>query len=251
MIVKSKHFDNFAKVSNEVLRNKTLSLKAKGMFAILCSLPPDWVVHKTQLWQFSTGGRDEAMRAFEELINIGLVLKVGRIRQSGQFKEFDYIVYPEPQLSPITENPTLDNPTQVFPTQVNPQLTKKDKTKKDLTKKETTKKEVKLSKRKFFDFFGYDIDKTLTAVERKKNLHGAVGRAFSRIHKHIEDLDDLNERVNSFVKFYSEPANSDKDLMKFEEIQTRSGFDLDQRLYDWVMKFKTSEDYHDEYINNL
>lgn len=102
MIIKSKQFNKFAIVNGDVLRDKKISLRAKGLFAILSSLPPDWVIHKSQLHQFSHDGRDSTIKTFNELISANIVFQIEKLaigKNGGLIKTYDYIVYPEPQLT--------------------------------------------------------------------------------------------------------------------------------------------------------
>lgn len=120
LIIKSKLTEKFTIIPNEVLRDKNLSLKAKGLLGILLSLPTDWCVYKSQLQQFSKDGRDATTAAFDELIENGFIAAIRRINNKGQFMGWDYVIYHErtssnPDLpnteNPITENPVLDNPS--------------------------------------------------------------------------------------------------------------------------------------------
>lgn len=167
MIMKNKGFAKFAQVSNDVCRNKDLSLKAKGLFLILASLPEDWVIHKTQLCNFSNGGKHETIKAFNELINVGLIIPVGRIRANGRFKNWDYIVYPEPQLvAPIADFQTSVNQTSEKPTLENQQLTNTDITNIELTKKKTTTKRGASTTPPNVDSFSL-TDKNIDSAKKK------------------------------------------------------------------------------------
>lgn len=114
MIVRSKVKDNFTIIRNDILTNKNISLKAKGLLCLLLSLPSDWVIYKTQLNDFSLDGRDATTNAFNELVEEGYILSVERINEKGQKMGFDYIVYDEitsgDTENPITENPKSDKP---------------------------------------------------------------------------------------------------------------------------------------------
>lgn len=114
MIVRSKVKQNYTIIRNDILTNKNISLKAKGLLCLLLSLPSDWVIYKTQLSDFSSDGRDATTNAFNELVELGYILSVQRVNEKGQKMGYDYIVYDEISVpdteKPITENPKLDNP---------------------------------------------------------------------------------------------------------------------------------------------
>ena len=96
MIIKSKHFKNYTTIDNSILRDKNLSLKAKGLFCVLASLPPDWNIVQSQLEQFSNDGSRATTNAFKELIDYGIV-KVTTKNDNlpdGFRGNVSYIVYP-------------------------------------------------------------------------------------------------------------------------------------------------------------
>lgn len=124
MIIKSKHFKNFTTIDNAILRDKSLSIKAKGLYAILSSLPPDWNVVQSQLHQFSNDGIAATTKAFKELIDYGIVRVVCKdaalpITFRGNVT---YIVFPtldyaanyngseQPDSSTLFENQIMENP---------------------------------------------------------------------------------------------------------------------------------------------
>jgi hypothetical protein len=111
LIVKSKLTEKFTIIPNEILTDRNLSLKGKGLLCILLSLPNDWAVYKTQLCTFSKDGRDATIKAFDELVENGYITSVKRIDSKGRFMGWDYVVYNE-RINPIPENPKWDNPKQ-------------------------------------------------------------------------------------------------------------------------------------------
>ena len=81
-------------IANEVLKDNELSLQAKGLFAYLQSLPPNWVINKNELVKNHTNGKHATISAFKELEDKGLVIKVEQIRKNGMFSHNEYCVYP-------------------------------------------------------------------------------------------------------------------------------------------------------------
>ena len=92
-IIKSKTTEKFTVIPNLLLRDNTMSLKAKGLLALLLSLPVDWVIYKTQVHQFSSDGRTSACSAFDELIKSGYIVSVEIRDKAGKFMGFNYVVY--------------------------------------------------------------------------------------------------------------------------------------------------------------
>jgi hypothetical protein len=119
-------------MSNHHLKNKNLTLKAKGLMSLLLSLPDDWVHTLSGLSQISVEGVDAIRMAVHELEREGYVIR-NRIRnEKGHLTEMEYVVYENPQkpvvaeapasASPTLEEPMLENPTLDHPTQDKPTL---------------------------------------------------------------------------------------------------------------------------------
>ena len=116
-------------MSNHHLRNKDLSLKAKGLLSQMLSLPEDWDFTLKGLSLINREQIDAIRAAVQELEQAGYIVRSRERDSQGRLRGADYIIYEHPQPvpdSPTLENPTLDNPTQEKPTQLN-----KDKQTKD------------------------------------------------------------------------------------------------------------------------
>ena len=117
-IIRVKHNSNFTQLSNEMLRDKNLSWKSKGLLSCLMSLPDEWVILKTSLHQFSKDGRDATLAAFNELIQNGYVKQFTVRDNKGRFGRIDYIVSD----IKLNENPITENPISVNPISDNPHV---------------------------------------------------------------------------------------------------------------------------------
>jgi len=84
-------------VSNDVIRNKDLSLQAKGLLVYLLSLPADWEVHKTEICKHFRNGRDSVFRAWKELQEQGYITEKKYRDEKGRFQT-QYTIYEEPCL---------------------------------------------------------------------------------------------------------------------------------------------------------
>ena len=67
---------NFTVMSNHHLRNRTLSLKAKGLLSLMLSLPEDWDYTTKGLAQIYKEGVDSISTALKELEKHGYTLWV-------------------------------------------------------------------------------------------------------------------------------------------------------------------------------
>ena len=110
---------DYTVMSNHHLRNKELTLKAKGLLSQMLSLPEDWDYTLKGLAAINRESIDAIRTAVLELEQAGYIVR-SRVRdERGCLRACDYIVYERPQEKPpkpTWENPTLDNPTLVQPT---------------------------------------------------------------------------------------------------------------------------------------
>lgn len=122
-------------MSNHHLRNKSLSLKAKGLLSQMLSLPEDWDYTLAGLSIINREKIDAVREAVKELEKEGYIVRSRQRDEKGCLRGADYIIYEQPQLptsdlptleNPILDNPTLENPTLENPTQLNKDINIKD-----------------------------------------------------------------------------------------------------------------------------
>ena len=121
-------------MSNHHLRNKDLSLKAKGLLSQMLSLPEDWDFTLKGLSLINREQIDAIRAAVRELEQAGYIVRSRERDSQGRLRGADYIIYEQPQPVsdlPTLENPTLDNPTQEKPTQEKPTQLNKDRSSKE------------------------------------------------------------------------------------------------------------------------
>ena len=127
--------NNYTVMSNYHLRDKTLSLKAKGLLSLMLSLPETWDYTLSGLARISLEGKDAIRAAVVELEKAGYIQRGQTTDKAGKFSGNEYIIreYPTAQApsleEPSSENPTTEKPatgstqtgntSPVFPTQIN------------------------------------------------------------------------------------------------------------------------------------
>ena len=115
-------------MSNHHLRNKELSLKAKGLLSQMLSLPEDWDYTLKGLSLINREKIDAIREAIKELERAGYIVRSRERDEKGRLRGADYVIFEQPQPPtpdlPTLENPTLDNPTQEKPTLEKPTLEK-------------------------------------------------------------------------------------------------------------------------------
>ena len=111
-------------MSNHHLRNKELTLKAKGLLSQMLSLPEDWDYTLKGLSLINREQIDAIREAVRELERAGYIVRSRERDGKGRLRGADYVIYEQPQLPPAPDLPTLENPTLENPTQENPTLEK-------------------------------------------------------------------------------------------------------------------------------
>ena len=100
-------------------RDRTITLKAKGLLSQMFSLPNDWDYTLKGLAYINMEGIDAIRSGIRELERAGYIERT-RIRDDhGRLRGTKYKVFAKPR-SPTSDLPTLENPTQVKPTQAQP-----------------------------------------------------------------------------------------------------------------------------------
>ena len=123
-------------MSNHHLRNKELSLKAKGLLSQMLSLPEDWYYTLAGLSFINREKIDAIREAVKELERAGYIVRSRERDEKGRLRGTDYVIFEQPQTPPISDLPTLENPTLEKPTLENPTQLNKDIQKTNLPKKE-------------------------------------------------------------------------------------------------------------------
>lgn len=103
---------NYTQVSNVALRDNKLSLKAKGLFALINSFLdiPDFDLYKSFILKTCKEGRDAFNAAWEELKANGYLIQIKAQDEKGIFV-YEYELVDDPGTGfPDVDNPDLDNP---------------------------------------------------------------------------------------------------------------------------------------------
>ena len=115
---------DYTVMANHHLKNRELTLKAKGLMSVLLSLPDDWDYTLAGLARISREGVDAIREAIKELERAGYVIR-NRVRnEKGQLTDTEYVIYEQPRASevasarqqpdsPALEKPVLENPMQL------------------------------------------------------------------------------------------------------------------------------------------
>ena len=134
---------NYTIMSNHHLRNKALSLKAKGLLSLMLSLPEDWDYTTRGLASICKEGVDSVCATVRELEAAADNIPRRRIRdKNGQMRGMEYTVLEQPQppeqgpeeeaapkcAQPKQAEPKREKPVQENPAQLNTKEINKEET---------------------------------------------------------------------------------------------------------------------------
>ena len=120
-------------MSNHHLRNKELSLKAKGLLSQMLSLPEDWDYTLAGLSFINREKIDAIREAVKELERAGYIVRSRERDEKGRLRGTDYVIFEQPQTPPVSDLPTLENPMQLNKYIQKTDLPKKEKSNTDLS----------------------------------------------------------------------------------------------------------------------
>ena len=129
-------------MSNHHLRNRGLTLKAKGLLSQMLSLPENWDYTLAGLSRINRESIDAIRTAVWELEKAGYITRRQGRDEKGKMAAIEYTIYEQPQLeNPILENPTTDNPMLENPMTDNPMSENPTQLNKDISRTDLSKKE--------------------------------------------------------------------------------------------------------------
>ena len=110
-IQKSK---NYSIISNDILRKKELSLKAKGLISLILSLPDSWDLTVNGLVEIVKESKNTIYSILKELNKFGYVERQRIVDSSGKVVKWELIVYEKPHTKkPQLKKPDVENCTQI------------------------------------------------------------------------------------------------------------------------------------------
>ena len=135
---------DYTVMSNYHLRDRSLSLKAKGLLSLMLSLPEDWDYTMKGLARICKDGIDSISGGIRELETHGYLVRARVRNENGQLGSIEYTILERPKEpaqtpAPIREKPIRENPIQVkpmldAPIQENPAQLNTKEQKKEITK---------------------------------------------------------------------------------------------------------------------
>ena len=111
---------DYTVMSNYHLRDRSLSLKAKGLLSLMLSLPEDWDYTMKGLARICKDGIDSISGGIRELEAHGYLIRARVRGANGQLGSIEYTILEQPKEpaqtpAPVREKPIRENPIQVKP----------------------------------------------------------------------------------------------------------------------------------------
>lgn len=174
---------DYTVMSNTHLREREMSLKAKGLLSLMLSLPDNWDYSIEGLVAICKESETAIKSTLGELKKFGY-LDITRNRTSAGLFDYVYTVFEKPQMdnpkvdNPPTDNPPTDNPSVENVGQLNTNIlnTKKENTKQSNTKKQKAvyfPQDEKLNEA-FYDFV--DMRKKIKSPLTDKAIKRAINK---------------------------------------------------------------------------
>lgn len=198
-IIRVAKTDNYTVMSNYHLRDKSLTLKAKGLLSLMLSLPDDWDYSIAGLVTQVKEGRTAVTSALDELIENNYVIREA-VRKNGRISDWNYTVYEMPTefVLPsenlkvenlIVENQVVENMQQLN-TDINKIKNNKIKNNKSTGTGALTKHPRNFSKERLVD----DLKSGEIIDEQKKEK-----KKISEYDKCLAEIDNRYEDPNVYM----------------------------------------------------
>lgn len=120
---------------NQILRDETLTLQAKGLFCMMASFPENWDFTVKGLAAVAGCGREKISAALKNLEDAGYLLREQGHSETGQFAANLFVLYDE-KITPLPGFPSTGKPLPENPTQINKERIKERRNKPPIVPRE-------------------------------------------------------------------------------------------------------------------
>lgn len=207
MVFRINKTENYTVMGNYHLREKDMSLKAKGLMSIMLSLPKDWDYSINGLANLSKDGKDSVMSTLNELENFGYLIRTKHINEKGQFDGYNYDIYEKPNTDkPCTGNPNTDNQTQL-----NTIIINNKNNNKEINKESFSDEDLALWFSKVYEIYPRKVSKVKAKEMFERKLRGldketAYKKAIA-IYRMLERQVEVWESENRETNYLPYPAS--------------------------------------------
>lgn len=196
---------NYSIISNEILKRKDLSLKAKGLITLILSFPDSWELTMNGLVAISKESKNTIYSIMKELSGFGYIERK-RITHKGKVIKWEILVYEKPHTKkPHLKNPDVENCTQLKTNnKLSTNLIKIDKEKFSIEVLENGTLD-KFESESFIDYWSetnkngkmrFEMQKTWDLNLRLKRWKRNSKQSTSKIHQQIATSENALEILN-------------------------------------------------------
>ena len=191
-IIKKK--ENFTTVHNNLILDKNISWKAKGLLLYMLSRPTGWKYKSIEIAKNSTDGRDSVRNGLKELVENRYIS-----RQKNSDGSLTYYIFEDNQQNNITdylEKPKTENPSLKKPETENPKLENPKLDNPSLYKRKNTTKERIIVIKEYI----YNSERFLETYDDFKKMRKMIKkpmteRAEKLLLKKLEEMTNGNEEA--------------------------------------------------------
>ena len=210
---------DYTVMSNCHLRDKGLSLKAKGLLSQMLSLPEDWDYTLSGLSHINRESKDAIRSAVNELEAAGYIQRRQTTDASGKFSGNEYVIHE----SPVTTEPSLEKPSSGNPTTDNPSTGKpssENPTQLNIDITNTQKQNTDISSTDSIPFFSEETAAWLPEANRRETDAQKMDSYRELIRENIEydillhDLPYDKDRLDEIVELMTETVCSKRKYIR-------------------------------------
>lgn len=211
---------NYTTMCNYHLRDKRLSLKAKGLLSMCLSLPDEWHYSVRGIAAISKEGVDGINSTLKELEQHGYLTRHQTRQAGGRLGETEYVIYEQPRMdSPYMESPCTEKPYTAKPVTEKPCTENPARINKDISSTEeasTEKIKERESKRPVRHKYGQYRNVLLSDEEMEKLMREYPNDYQKRIER-------LSEYMASTGKIYKNHLATIRSWAKRDEEKRQGG----------------------------
>ena len=104
MIHRAEHQEQFVLVTNSALRDKSISLTARGLLAFMLTFADEWSFNFEAIVDQTGAGKNEVRQAIKELKESGYIEIIQEKNPAGKFTKKTYQVFEIGHLNRVTKN---------------------------------------------------------------------------------------------------------------------------------------------------
>lgn len=202
MVFREENKINYTRISNELLKDKDLSLAAKALLITMLSLPNDWSYSTVGLASLVKESKNTIHRLLKELESKNYLIRKSIRDDKGRFVKYDYVIYELPY--PNIRNMDINPNTQIWEMDHNKLNNNKDEIDKTLHSGYTNE----LIRRGFISENDFELDKYNSLFDelKKEYDYQLIYMCTNYILKHI--------RINKNKDEYDNPIDDKYNYLK-------------------------------------